>query len=136
MTIGEGRGREGRDNSLLLLDDDAPLRIRLGRALQERGFAPVLAESVAEALAAVRASPPAFAVLDMRLGDGSGLTVVDALRRARPGARIIMLTGYANLAATAAAMKAMAVDYLAKHADADQIVTALKSVKGPGSSPA
>ena len=72
------------DNSLLLLDDDGPLRNRLGRALDERGFSTTLVETVAEAMAAVRRAPPAFAVLDMRLEDGSGLSVVKALR-AQPG---------------------------------------------------
>ena len=55
------------DKSLLLLDDDTALRTRLGRALEGRGFEPVLAASVTEALAAVKVYPPAFAVLDMRL---------------------------------------------------------------------
>ncbi len=113
------------DKSLLLLDDDAPLRNRLGRALESRGFAPTLAESVAEAIAAVRAQPPAFAVLDMRLEDGSGLKVVEALRAARPDACIVMLTGYGNIATAVAAVKAGAVDYLSKPADADDVARAL-----------
>jgi two-component system response regulator RegA len=84
-----------------------------------------LASSVADAVTAVKASPPAFAVLDLRLEDGSGLTVVDALRAARPDARIIMLTGYGNIATAVAAVKAGAIDYLAKPADADDVVKAL-----------
>ena len=91
------------DMSMLLLDDDAVLRTRLGRALESRGFVVTLASSVADAVTAVKASPPAFAVLDLRLEDGSGLTVVDALRAARPDARIIMLTGYGNIATAVAA---------------------------------
>ncbi|HUZ12727.1 MAG TPA: ActR/PrrA/RegA family redox response regulator transcription factor [Caulobacteraceae bacterium] len=113
------------DKSLLLLDDDAPLRTRLGRALENRGFQPTLVESVGEALAAVRTRPPAFAVLDMRLEDGSGLRVVEALREARPDARIVMLTGYGNIATAVAAVKAGAVDYLSKPADADDVARAL-----------
>jgi two-component system response regulator RegA len=115
----------GADMSLLLLDDDAVLRTRLGRALEARGFVVTLACSVAEAAAAVKASPPAFAVLDLRLEDGSGLEVVDALRAARPDARIIILTGYGNIATAVAAVKAGATDYLAKPADADDVVKAL-----------
>jgi two-component system response regulator RegA len=121
------------DRSLLLLDDDAVLRNRLGRALETRGFETTLAASVEEALASVRASPPAFAVLDMRLEDGSGLSVVDALREVRPDARIIMLTGYGNIATAVAAVKAGVVDYLAKPADADNVVTAL--LVGDGGAP-
>jgi len=122
------------DKSLLLLDDDAPLRNRLGRALESRGFQPTLVESVADALVAVRSRPPAFAVLDMRLEDGTGLKVVEALREARPDARIIMLTGYGNIATAVAAVKAGAVDYLSKPADADDVAKAL--LAQAGSSPA
>jgi two-component system, response regulator RegA len=113
------------DRSLLVLDDDAPLRTRLGRALEQRGFETVLVGSVAEALSAVSAKAPAFAVLDMRLDDGSGLSVVETLRAARPDAKVIMLTGYGNIATAVAAVKAGAVDYLSKPADADDVARAL-----------
>ena len=122
------------DRTLLVLDDDAPLRTRLGRALEQRGFEPTLVGSVAEALSAVRARPPAFAVLDMRLEDGSGLKVVEAVRDARPDAKIIMLTGYGNIATAVQAVKAGAVDYLSKPADADDVVRALLA-KGDAPAP-
>ena len=121
------------DRSLLLLDDDAPLRTRLGRALESRGFMPELCASVSEALAAVRAKPPAFAVLDMRLEDGNGLKVVEAINEVRPDARVIMLTGYGNIATAVAAVKAGAGDYLSKPADADDVVRAL--LAQPGEAP-
>ena len=98
--------------------------------MEARGFDTTLAELVEEALASVRAAPPAFAVLDMRLEDGSGLSVVDVLREARPDARIIMLTGYGNIATAVAAVKAGVVDYLSKPADADNVVTALLAADG------
>ena len=118
-------GIASTDRTLLLLDDDGALRARLGRALEARGFQTIPVESVSEALIAVRARAPAFAVLDLRLEDGSGLSVVDALRESRPDARIVMLTGYGNIATAVAAVKAGAVDYLAKPADADDVVNAL-----------
>ena len=123
------------DKSLLLLDDDGPLRNRLGRALESRGFTATLVESIAEALNAVRASPPAFAVLDMRLEDGSGLKVVEAIRDARPEAKIVMLTGYGNIATAVAAVKAGAVDYLSKPADADDVARALLAQGAPPAPP-
>ena len=123
------------DKSLLLLDDDAPLRTRLGRALDSRGFETVLAGSVAEALAAVKARPPAFAVLDMRLEDGTGLKVVEVLREVRPDAKIVMLTGYGNIATAVAAVKAGAVDYLSKPADADDVARALLALPGEAPPP-
>jgi two-component system response regulator RegA len=113
------------DKSLLLLDDDVALRTRLGRALEARGFLPTLVGGIAEALSAVKARPPAFAVLDMRLEDGNGLQVCEAIQDARPDARVIMLTGYGAIATAVAAVKAGAVDYLPKPADADDVVRAL-----------
>ncbi len=98
-------------------------------------FRPTLVESVSEALTAVRSRPPAFAVLDMRLEDGTGLKVVEALREARPDARIVMLTGYGNIATAVAAVKAGAVDYLSKPADADDVAKALLAQAGSPPAP-
>ena len=123
----------GDDRSLLLMDDDRPFLTRLGRAMESRGFEVTTAESVAEGLRAVEASPPAFAVVDMRLGDGNGLDVVEALRAKREGARAIVLTGYGNIATAVTAVKLGAVDYLAKPADADDVYAAL--VARPGELP-
>ena len=122
--------RIGDDNSLLVLDDDGPFRQRLGRALEKRGFAPVLAESVAEGLAAIRSSPPAYAVIDLRLEDGNGLDVVEALRELRPDCRVVVLTGYGAIATAVAAVKIGATDYLSKPADADDVEKALLSPDG------
>jgi two-component system response regulator RegA len=113
------------DRSLLIVDDDEPFLTRLARAMERRGFEVRTASSVAEGTAAAEAAPPAFAVLDLRLADGSGLDVVTALRAKRPDARIVMLTGYGNIATAVAAVKAGALDYLAKPADADQVEAAL-----------
>ncbi|MGE3302434.1 MAG: ActR/PrrA/RegA family redox response regulator transcription factor [Hyphomonadaceae bacterium] len=113
------------DASLLILDDDAPFRTRLSRALSGRGFDVTEAGSVSEAVQAARAKAAAFAVLDLRLEDGSGLTVVEELRRQRPDCRIVMLTGYGNIATAVAAVKAGALDYLPKPADADDVIKAL-----------
>ena len=113
------------DRTLLLLDDDNALRTRLGRALESRGFEVTTAASVAEAREALRSSVPAFAVLDMRLEDGNGLKVVEAIRDRREDARIVMLTGYGAIATAVAAVKAGAIDYLSKPADADDVVKAL-----------
>jgi len=113
------------DKTLLLLDDDQALRTRLGRALETRGFEVRVAGSVAEANTLLREGLPAFAVLDMRLEDGNGLKVVETIRERREDARIVMLTGYGAIATAVAAVKAGAVDYLSKPADADDVVKAL-----------
>ena len=113
------------DNKLMVVEDNQAFRIRLGRALEARGFDVVLAGSIAEATAIVKSNPPAFAVVDMRLDDGSGLDIVALLHERRADCKMIMLTGYANLATAVAAVKAGAVDYLAKPADADDVTRAL-----------
>lgn len=113
------------NRSLLIVDDDAPFRIRLARAMERRGFDVVAVENVALGIEVARESAPAFAVVDLRLGDGNGLDVVAALREARPDSRIVMLTGYGNIATAVAAVKAGAVDYLPKPADADAVESAL-----------
>ena len=116
--------RTHKDRTLLIADDDAAFRNRIARALELRGFIVTAVGSVAEALAQT-ARPPAFAVLDLRLGDGNGLELVGPLRQARPDIRIVVLTGYGNIATAVAAVKEGAVDYLAKPADADAIEQAL-----------
>src|ERR1700746_4065014 len=73
------------ERSLLIVDDDAPLCQRLARAMERRGFVVATADGGAPGVAAATAHPPAFAVVDLRLGDGSGLEIVTALRGARPG---------------------------------------------------
>jgi len=115
--------------TLLIVDDDAPLCQRLARAMERRGFIVETADSVQSGTQAARDRPPAFAVVDLRLGDGSGLAVVEALRQARPEARVVMLTGYGNIATAVAAVKAGAIDYLPKPADADAVERALLSTE-------
>ena len=117
----------GAGRRLLLVDDDPPLRRSLARALQRRGFEVEVAEGVKEATAVAREFAAEFVVLDLRLEDGSGLELVGALREARPDVRIVIVTGYGNIATAVAAVKAGAVDYLAKPVDADDIVDALLS---------
>ena len=113
------------DRSLLIVDDDTPLRTRLARAMETRGFDVAAAESAAEGVEIVMDSPPAYAVIDLRLDDGNGFEVVQAIQQARPDCRIVMLTGYGNIATAVAAVKAGALDYLPKPADPDQITAAL-----------
>ncbi len=120
----------GSDPSLLLVDDDTAFVTRLARAMERRGFEPVTANSVHEGRAIVDRRPPAYAVIDLRLEDGSGLDVVEHLRDARNDARIIVLTGYGAIATAVAAVKMGATDYLAKPADANDITAALLAGEG------
>jgi len=113
------------EKTLLILDDDVAFRTRLARALETRGFEVNAVATVAEANEVATKNPPAYAVLDLRLEDGSGLAVVEALNKSRPDCRVVMLTGYGAIATAVAAVKAGALDYLAKPADPEDIVKAL-----------
>ena len=93
--------------------------------METRGFEVSTAETVADALRLVKELKPAFAVVDMRFGDGNGLDVIKQLNSLRPDARVIMLTGYGNIATAVTAVKLGAIDYLAKPADADEVYAAL-----------
>lgn len=110
---------------LLIVEDDKPFQTRMVRAMESRGFEVLAADSVAQALAHLESVAPDYALVDMRLGDGNGLDVVEAVRKVQPEARIIVLTGYGNIATAVTAVKLGAVDYLAKPADADEVFAAL-----------
>ena len=125
----------GEDTSLLIVDDDKPFLTRLARAMEGRGFQVETAESVEEAVGKAREKPPAFAVVDMRLGDGNGLDVVKAIREKRADSRTIILTGYGNIATAVTAVKLGAIDYLSKPADADDIYAALTRTGGDRAPP-
>jgi two-component system response regulator RegA len=111
--------------SLLLIDDDAPLRRSLQRAMERRGFTVYAGEGLQAGLNLAHTIKPEYAVIDLRLEDGSGLELVRRLRELHPRVRIVILTGYGNIATAVAAVKAGAVDYLAKPADADEVINAL-----------
>ena len=115
----------GEDKSLLLVDDDEAFVRRLARAMEKRGFEVEVAETVQAGRAIAMTRPPAYAVVDLRLEDGNGLDVVEALREKRPDSRIVVLTGYGAIATAVAAVKIGATDYLSKPADAHDITAAL-----------
>ncbi|WP_353216296.1 ActR/PrrA/RegA family redox response regulator transcription factor [Sandarakinorhabdus sp.] len=121
---------ETENRPLLLVDDDAPFRQRLSVLLARRGFAVTAVGSISEARIEAARLKPSHAVVDMRLEDGNGLDLVTELRAMSPDVRVVMLTGYGNLATAVAAVKAGAIDYLAKPADPEDIVRALSADGG------
>lgn len=120
----------GADPSLLLVDDDEAFLKRLAKAMEKRGFSVETAGSVAAGRAIATARPPAYAVVDLRLDDGNGLDVVEVLQEKREDCRVVILTGYGAIATAVAAVKIGATDYLAKPADAQDIMNALLSSEG------
>ena len=121
------RKEKNGDNSLLILDDDDVFRNRLLMAMNKKGFASYGASSVSEAEKLLTESLPKYAVIDLRLNDGSGLKIVSLIFKNRPDSKIVILTGYGNIPTAVAAVKEGACDYLAKPADADDIEAALKA---------
>ena len=124
-TVGKMNIEDFADKTLLIVDDDDPFRNRLGRAMESKGFKVSLAKSVEEGLISARKSPPGFAVVDLRLLDGNGLDVIEEIHKLKPDSRVVMLTGYGNLPTAVSAVKAGAIDYLAKPADAEDVEAAL-----------
>ena len=119
------------DKSLLIVDDDNPFRERLARAMEKKGFKVFQAEGVKKGIDSVKTQKPSFAVVDLRLGDGNGLEVVKEIQKTNSNSRVVMLTGYGNIATAVVAIKAGAVDFLAKPVDADQLTAALIETARP-----
>jgi two-component system response regulator RegA len=111
--------------SLLVVDDDPVFARTLADALERRGYSVRVANDYESALAAATPSPPQYAVLDLRLPDGSGLSLVKHLRSLAPDIRMVMLTGYGSIATTVDAIKLGACYYLTKPANADEVLAAL-----------
>jgi two-component system response regulator RegA len=120
---------------LLLVDDDEVFCSVLRRALQRRGFRVAVAHSPDAALELARDREPEFAVVDLRLGQSSGLVLVEQLAKQDPQMRILVLTGYASIATAVEAIKLGAVHYLTKPADADRILAAFERTEGDAEVP-
>lgn len=120
--------------TLLIVDDNKVFRERLGRAMESRGYTVTTTAGVAETEQVLENVLPYYAVVDLRLEDGNGLDLVAQIRKLRPESRIVVLTGYGNIATAVTAIKAGAIDYLPKPADADDVEAALLS-QGKKASP-
>jgi two-component system response regulator RegA len=121
--------------SMLIVEDDEPLTQRLARALEMRGFKVTTVKSLTDGLAQIERCAPAYAVVEIRLADGSGLDIISALKCYRPDARAIILTGYGNIATAVSAVKLGVIDYLVKPAVADDVVSALLAPEGRMAAP-
>ncbi|PCI62716.1 MAG: two-component system response regulator [Kordiimonadales bacterium] len=118
------------ERRLLIVEDDTAFRNRLNLSMTRKGFTVFAAEGIEEGAAMAADNMPQYAVLDMKLADGNGLELVPILRQLRPDMRIVILTGYGNIASAVAAVKAGAVDFLAKPADPDEIANTLLTLEG------
>ena len=117
------------NKSLLVVDDDLPFRERLSRSMEKKGFEVDSADSFASAVEIIEKQNYDYAIVDMRLTDGSGLELIKKLQIKSPGTKSLLLTGYGNIATAVAAIKSGAIDYLPKPAEVDQIYDALTNSK-------
>ena len=116
-------------NELLIVDDDTPFRDRLSRSMQQKGFIVEKFSNYKDSLSRIMEKNFNFAIVDMRLEDGSGLELIKKIKINNPSTKSLLLTGYGNIATAVAAIKSGAIDYLPKPADIDQIYDALTSSK-------
>jgi len=121
--------------SLLLVDDDTTFRTVLAEAFEKRGYAVRAAQDVPSGLAAALEDPPEYAVIDLKMPGPSGLELVQKLKQLDENTRIVMLTGYASIATAVEAIKLGATHYLAKPADADEILAAFHRTEGDAALP-
>ncbi|MDC7805457.1 response regulator [Luteimonas sp BLCC-B24] len=105
----------------LLVDDDTLYLDALRRALQRRGIECEIAPDAATALAVAARTAPDFALVDLKLGEASGLSLIEPLRAIRADMRILLVTGYASIATAVEAIKRGADDYLPKPVSADTL---------------
>ena len=123
--LDENNYKIDEDNSLLILDDDQPFLKRLSAAMEKRGFDVFPVSSMVEFDGIIKTVCPNYAIVDLRLNDGTGLDAVESIRKKNPDAKVIVLTGYGAIATAVAAVKIGAIDYLSKPADANDILNAL-----------
>ena len=117
------------NKELIIVDDDFPFRERLSRSMQKKGFNVENFSNSFESIQRINVKKFDYAIVDMRLEDGSGLEIIKLIKKINPTTRSLLLTGYGNIATTVAAIKSGAVDYLPKPAEIDQIHDALISSK-------
>jgi two-component system response regulator RegA len=113
------------NNAGLLVDDNLLYLQTLQKSLRKRGFETLVARNVAEALELAQMHRPEFALVDLRVGEESGLELIKPLKAIRQDMRILLVTGYASVATAVEAIKRGAHHYLMKPATADAIIRAL-----------
>ncbi len=113
------------NKKLLIVDDDLPFRERLSRSMEKKGFDVESSHGFKDAINKFAESSFDYAVVDMRLEDGSGLELIKEFQKTSPETKSLLLTGYGNIATAVAAIKSGAIDYLPKPAEVDQIFDAL-----------
>lgn len=121
--------------SLMIVDDDTVFCEVLAKAMTKRGFDVVCTHTIKTAVEQAESLTPEYVIIDLKLGDESGLSLVEKISELDPGTRIIVLTGYASIATAVEAIKLGATHYLAKPVDADDIMAAFERTTGNADTP-
>ena len=117
------------NKTLMIVDDDLPFRERLSRSMEKKDFQVEAFADCNVSLKRIADKKFDYAIVDMRLKDGSGLELIKKIREISPNTKALLLTGYGNIATAVAAIKSGAIDYLPKPAEIDQIFHALTNSK-------
>jgi two-component system response regulator RegA len=118
---------------LIIIEDDPAFGRALRRSFERRGYRVTLCPTL-ESLSTVPPDlSPSFAVVDLKLADGSGLECVQRLHARDPAMRIVVLTGFASIATAVEAIKLGACHYLAKPSNTDDIEAAVGRTDGDSS---
>ncbi len=117
---------------ILLVEDDEVFSRVMSRALSHRNYTVSQASNEEQALNLINGRQFNYAILDLNLGGHTSLNLIVPLKRSNPNIRILILTGYASITTAVEAIKLGADNYLAKPADADEILSALLEGEHPG----
>ena len=115
------------NKELIIVDDDFQFRVRLSKSMEKKGFNVESLSNFSETIKRIKDKKFDYAIVDMRLEDGSGLELIKNIKKICPNTKSLLLTGYGNIATAVAAIKSGAIDYLPKPAEIDQIYDALTS---------
>jgi DNA-binding NtrC family response regulator len=118
----------GSGNKVLIVDDEAAMRVALEANFRRRGWQTATAQDVGEALEKFRAAPSALVVTDMRMPDGDGLQVMQGVRMLLPETPVILLTAYGSVPDAVQAIKEGACDYLQKPVSFEQLAAAAQRI--------
>ena len=93
------------ENSLIIIEDDVPFRDRLARSMEKKGFIVEAFSEIKKAKKRLKEKNFNYAIIDMRLEEGSGLEIIQSITQNSSSTRPLLLTGYGNIATAVAAIK-------------------------------
>ncbi|MDW3095603.1 MAG: response regulator [Gammaproteobacteria bacterium] len=111
--------------NVIIVDDDIAFCNALSRAFTKREYTIISAHSVEELQKLDSLERIDYGVVDLRIGEDSGLNAIKYLLEKNPNIKIVMLTAYASIATTVEAMKLGAINYLTKPASVQEIIDKL-----------